>query len=305
MSLTEPTHITSKSRMRPVWMLALGAALGLVLAAFGLLRGSARSTGELPDGAIARVNDALLLASDYERLVAGLERDTRSVADAETRRHVLDRMIDEELLVQRGLELGLAVRDRRVRGDLSSAVIRSVVVEAEERDPSPAELSRFFADEVAFFTQPGRIRVQQIFFRVRTPDEDAAAAARAANALARLRAGEDFQAVRSVGDHVISQIPDVLLPETKLREYIGPAALRVATALDVGQPSEPVRSGAGYHVLLVIDRQAAKTPQFAEFEPRIRAEWRRRAGDEALRSYLDELRNRADLVVGAAAPSAP
>jgi hypothetical protein len=278
-------------------MLAFGAALGLLVAAFGLLRGAGGSTGTLPEGVIARVNDTPLLAADFERLVAGLESDTRSVADAATRQRVLGRMIDEELLVQRGLELGLAVRDRRVRGDLSSAVIRSVVIEAEERAPSPAELERFFADEVAFFTQPGRIRVEQIFFRVRTPDEDATAAARAADAFARLEAGEVFAAIRSLGDPVISQIPDALLPETKLREYIGPAALRAATQLDVGQPGEPIRSGVGYHILLVIERVPPTTPSFSAFETQIRAEWRRRAGDEALRNYLDELRSRADLVV--------
>ncbi len=286
-------------------MLALGAALGLLLAAFGLLRGSTRGNGRLPDGVIARVNDAPLLAADFERLVAGLESDTRSVANAATRQRVLDRMIDEELLVQRGLELGLAARDRRVRGDLSSAVIQSVVIEADERAPSPVELSRFFDDEVAFFTQPGRLRVQQIFFRVRSPDEDAAAASRAAKAFARLEAGEDFQAVRSDGDPVISQIPDVLLPETKLREYIGPAALQAATELDVGRPGKPVRSGVGYHILTLIEREAATTPSFTAFEPQIRAEYGRRAGDKALRNYLDELRIRADLVVLPTAASEP
>jgi len=286
-------------------MLAVGAALGLLVAAFGLLRGAGGSIGRLPAGVIARVNDTPLLSADFERLVAGLESDTRSVADAATRQRVLGRMIDEELLVQRGLELGLAVRDRRVRGDLSSAMIRSVVIEAEERTPTAAELARFFADEIAFFTQPGRIRVEQIFFRVRTPDEDATAAARAANAFARLEVGEVFQAVRSLGDPVISPIPDALLPETKLREYIGPAALRAATGLDVGRPGAPVRSGVGYHILRVIEREAARTPSFAEFEPQIRAEWRRRAGDDALRNYLDELRNRADLVLRPPATSEP
>jgi parvulin-like peptidyl-prolyl isomerase len=282
-------------------MLVLGAVLGLLLAASGLLRGTAVPSDKLPDGVVARVNDAPLLTADFERLVAGLESDTRSVADSDTRERVLDRMIDEELLVQRGLELGLAVRDRRVRGDLSSAVIRSVVIEAEQREPSPADLSRFFAKNVAFFTQPGRIHVQQIFFRVRTPDEDAVAASRAAKAFARLDAGEDFANVRTDGDPVISKIPDALLPETKLRDYIGPAALRAALELEVGAPSQPVRSGVGYHILLLVERESANVPSFAEIEPQVRAEWRRRAGDEALRNYLDELRNRADLVVRAVA----
>jgi len=300
--MTTQSH--RKSQLRPIGMLALGAAAGLVLAAFGLLRGS-RSAEGLPDGAIARVNAAPLWLADYERLVAGVESDTRSVAAEATRRRVLDRMIDEELLVQRGLELGLASSDRRVRSDLSSAVIRSVVVEAEQQVPSTAELEAFFESEIAFFTRPGRIRVQQIFFRVRSPDEDATAASRAADASARLAAGESFDSVRSAGDPAVSRIPDALLPVTKLRDYIGSAATSAAMKLAVGESSAPLRSDAGYRVLQVVEREEDVVPAFEALEPQIRAEWQRRAGDEALADYLMDLRKRADLVIDDAALGSP
>ena len=281
---------------RPVALLALGAAAGLVIATVGLLRG-AESPDALPDGVVARVNGTPISTADFERLVSGLESDTKSVADADTRLRVLNRMIDEELLVQRGLELGLAVRDRKVRGDLSSAVIRSVVVEADEREPTPDELRAFFEREQQFFVQPGRLHVDQIFFRVRSAAELDAAEQRARRAHAELERGADFAAVRdAAGDPVISPIPNTLLPATKLREYIGPTALAAALALEVGAWSEPVRSGVGYHILRAVEREPSRTPAFAAFEPQIRAEWRRRAGDEALRAYLDELRERAGVV---------
>ena len=88
-----------------------------------------------------------------------------------------------------------------------------------------------------------------------------------------------------------------MLPETKLREYVGPAVVQSAAKLDVGRTSEPVRSGIGYHILHLVAREPAKTPSIEEFAPQIRAEWHRRAGDTALRDYLDDLRSRADLVV--------
>jgi parvulin-like peptidyl-prolyl isomerase len=275
-------------------MLTLGAAAGLVLASTGLLRGG---VGEPAEGVVAQVNATPILAADFERLVAGLESDTRSVADAATRQRVLDRMIDEELLVQRGLELGLAARDRKVRGDLSSAVIRSVVVEADQREVDEDELRAFFEREIAFFTQPGRLRVDQILFRVRDASLQEAAKQRAQRARAALRDGRAFSAVRDeMGDPVISAIPDALLPATKLREYIGPTALAAALKLDVGEVSGPVRSGVGFHLLRAVEREPSRTPDFAAFEAQIRAEWRRRAGDEALRNYLDELRSRATVV---------
>ena len=95
----------------------------------------------------------------------------------------------------------------------------------------------------------------------------------------------------------ISEIPDALLPATKLREYIGPAALQAIIDLEVGVASEPVRSGIGYLILRATEREPVRVPEFETFEPQIHAEWRRRAGDDALRDYLDELRSRAVIVM--------
>jgi len=213
-------------------------------------------------------------------------------------------MIEEELLVQRGLELGLARYDRRVRSDLVSAVIAAVASDAEVQEPSEAELKEFYAEQSDFFTQPGRLRVRQIFFKApardRGTDRETAAAERAAEARERLERGEDLESVRrSLGDREILEVPDALLPAAKLREYLGPTAVRRALDLEVGAVSEPVRSGTGLHVLQLVAREPDRTPPYAELAPQVRAEWRRRAGDRALRSYLDEMRRRADVEVAA------
>lgn len=267
-----------------------------MLAASGLLRAVSGATAGLPDGVVARVNDSVILREDYERLIAGIDSETREPLDDEARQRVLDRMIEEELLVQRALELGLATSDRRIRGELVSAIIRSVVVEVESREPTRAELERFFEEQSAFFTRPGRLRVDQVFFRVRDASEDADAATRANAALESLRGGEAFESVvERAGDAVISPIPAVLLPPAKLREYLGPTAVAVASKLEAGGISEPVRSGVGYHILRVVEREASRTPPFAEIEDQVRVEWRRQRGDQALRDYLSELRDRADV----------
>ena len=299
---------------RPLLLLGLGAGLGLALATAGIL-GSAAESGALPDSAVARVNGVPVRADDYGRLVSGLESDLRRPASAEEQRRVLDRMIEEELLVQRGLELGLARYDRRVRGDLVSAVIAAVASDAEAQEPSEAELQAFYAEQSDFFTQPGRLWVRQIFFQVPTrardpetggkTDGETGAAERAAEARERLERGEDFESVRrSLGDREILEVPGALLPAAKLREYLGPTALRRALELEVGGVSEPIRSGTGLHVLLLVAREPDRTPPYEELAPQARAEWRRRAGDRALRAYLDELRRRADVevAVGAADP---
>jgi len=278
---------------KPLWWLAAGAASGVVLAAWGLLR-TDTSRAQLPAGAVASVNGSLIYAEDYARLVEGVESDRREPASPELRRRVLDRMIEEELLVQRAVELGLIESDRRVRADLTQAMIQSIVVETEDEKPEESELRKFYAEEADFFTQPGRVRAAQAFFRVRSPAEDASAAARAAEAHRRLTAGEPFEQVRAeLGDEEVSPLPDALLPPAKLREYVGPTALRAVMELAPGAISAPVRSGTGYHVFRLVEREEPRVPPFEEVAESVRAEWVRRAGDRALRNYLDDLRKNA------------
>ena len=156
---------------------------------------------------------------------------------------------------------------------------------------SRRDLTSFYAENAGFFTSPGRLRVHQIFFRLRSsergPGEQRAAAAHTA-----ILAGAAFEAVHEEhGDPEISPLPDVLLPPLKLREYIGPTALRAAMELETGAVSAPVRSGTGVHILELVDREPAHTPRFEEIEEQVRNEWRRRQGDRALRAYLDGLRD--------------
>jgi parvulin-like peptidyl-prolyl isomerase len=285
---------------RPLWLLLLGTLLGLGMSIYGLLQPGAAGQGGLPDGTIARVNATPILTEHYFRLLGALETDLKRPANEEERIRVLDRIIEEELLVQRGLEFGLARYDRRVRSDLVSAVIASVTAEAEERQPREGELREFFEKHRDFFTQPGRLRIRQIFVSGAKGDEGAA---RARRAFERLEAGEPFLQVRAeLGDLELAPVPDALLPPVKLREYLGPTALRSAMSLGLGQLGRPVRSGTGWHVIQLVEREVQRVPAFEEVEAQVRSEWTRRLGDQALRDYLDELRSRADVELAEALP---
>jgi len=266
------------------------------MAAYGILDSPALGRGEVPPDAVAVVNGEILRRDRYERLLAGFESDSRNPIDDEVRRHILDRMIEEELLVQRALDLGLAEVDRRVRADLTSSLIESIVSGAEEREPDRDELRAFYAEESAFFTQPGRYRVDQILFRIPYEGDGTDALTRAQAARAELEGGADFQGVAGrLGDEEISPLPNALLPAMKLREYIGPTALAAVMELKPGETSLPVRSGIGIHLLRLVESVSSTSPLFEDVEEQVRREYIRRTGDRALRTYLDQLRAESDV----------
>ena len=287
----------SNSRAATV-LLAVGAAIGVALAALGLVRSGRGDANGLPSSALARVNGEIIRVDDYRRVLSGLAQDKRNALDDAERQHVLDRLIDEELLVQRGLELGFARHDAKVRKDLTGAVIDSVIAEFADAQPSDREVETFYEQNRAFFAGPGRVRVRQIFCRVHVNPDAPEKLDRAQHAAQRLRQGEDFDAVRAaLGDPEMAPLPDAPLPLAKLVDYLGPTASRVAATLDAGQVSDPVRSSTGYHVLQVLERVPDSGPPLSEIKPQVEAEFRRRASEQALRAYLDELRSRADVRV--------
>lgn len=247
----------------------------------------------LPKDAAAVVGERKIRRVDYERVLAGVAGDMRSPIDEAMRRRVLDRMIDEELLVQRALEMGLAVIDRRVRGELTSGIIDSIVVETDGIEPSARDVERHYEDNIAFFTRPGRLRARTIYFSNRRDGQDGreSAAARADAARERLIAGESITAVEAaLGDRQISPVPDTMLPASKVRDYVGPSVLAALMPLTVGAWSEPVVTTSGVHLATPIDREAPVVPELGDVEDLVRQDLKRRRGDLALREYIDNLK---------------
>jgi hypothetical protein len=278
---------------RSAWLLFLGAATGLGLATFGLLE-DRPGPRELGSQTAAQVGERTIRRVDYERVLAGVEGDLRNPIDDSTRRRVLDRMVDEELLVQRALELGLASIDRRVRGELTAGLMDSIVGEADANGASSKEVERHYKENVDFFARPGRIHARTIYFSSRRDGREPSgdAASRAERAATRIRNGEDASEVEEqLGDRQVSPLPGGLLPPSKIRDYVGPIILQSLRELTVGQWSEPIESGGGVYLALVVARDAPIRPPFEDVEGLVRQDLKRRRGDEALRVYLDDLRD--------------
>jgi parvulin-like peptidyl-prolyl cis-trans isomerase-like protein len=288
--------VTPERRAR--WLLALGAATGLAIAIGSLVGG----TIDRPLGAdaVALVNDTPIRRDDYLRALGAVATDRRTPLDDADKRRILDRLIDEELLLQRGLALGLPERDHSVRAPLVAATID--LLARANREPTDAELRAFYDANREYFTDPGRVRVGQVFVRVEGRSETDART-RADDALRRLRAAEPLATVRAaLGDDETAPIPDTLLPIEKVREYVGQTAARAVADLDVGATSDVVRSSMGFHVLQVRERTDPEVPPYDAIVDRVRAEWRRRADDVALRSALDDLRRGAKVRITEALP---
>jgi hypothetical protein len=142
-----------KANRRALWLLTAGGVVGILLGIAAALSERGPTISVLPDGAIALVNGRPIREEDYARAVALVEGDKRTEITAEDRDHILDRLIEEELLIQRGIEIGLVDSDRSVRKAITQAMLASIVAESASAQPSEEELHTFYAENPSLFAR--------------------------------------------------------------------------------------------------------------------------------------------------------
>lgn len=114
---------------QPLVLLGLGAFTGLLCAVLVLLGESPRTVADA--AAVATVNGTRLEMAEYERALRLFTSEKRSVLTPADRALVLERMVEEELLLQHGIELGLVRNDPAVRAEVLRAVLGSLMADLE------------------------------------------------------------------------------------------------------------------------------------------------------------------------------
>ena len=285
----------------------LAAAIGgLVLAALAGIAPTADAPGQA--GALARVNDRHIDRVEYANALQALLSDKTKTPTEGDKKLVLDRLIEEELLVQRGLEIGLLESDITVRKAIANAVIEFALAQSARKTAGEQDLRAYYDANKKRFAPAAQLQVERIFVRRvdarNQPVADAETLRRRLDDIrAALRGGARFSDVaRRLGDPLPPRIPRISLPRAKMVDYLGPELTRAATRLQSGTISDAIASGAGWHFLYVVRNRPGRVPPFDDMRAQIEDAFQRDADDEALRDYLNWLRQNADIVLADDAP---
>jgi len=260
------------SRVDAALLLAVIAAISLALS--GVLDGAEA----LPDDAAATVNDTVIGREELDARVEALARQLEREPGAAERADMLDRVIQEELLLQQALALGLPRHDARVRSQLVQEVIRQAVAESARLPVGDEELRAFHAREAGFFRRAPSFRVRRVDCR----DEQAA----------RELQSQPADSLPGGCAPEPAAPPDAWLTAAKLADYLGADLAGAVTALAPGQSVLRPRDGA-VSVLTLLALQPARAPAFEEIRPQVDAEFRRRRDEAALAAYVARLREGA------------
>lgn len=282
---------------------------------------------------LARVNDQVISRSDYERADQQLQAELQhgGAGDAAARQKDLLRdLIDQQLLLSKGKELGITGETELIKQmdsirkqnhletmedlekaaqaqgvsfeDFKQTQRNSIVTQMVVRDEvgrklqlTPADAQRYYEAHRAEFDQPESVRLSEILIPTAEGDDAAkiAAAQKKADGIyAQLKGGADFAATAKA-----SSTGPTAAQGGDLGSFgRGKLAKELETttfALNAGQYTEPIRTKQGFVILKVTEHPRAGTASFQEVESQVEESAYMEKMQPALRQYLTKLREEA------------
>lgn len=264
------------------FLLLLGLFIGVVLAANSIVRESNLTDKDW----VAVIGDVQISKEKYYFQLEGLARDKRNAITRKDKDYVLERMIEEELLIIRAKELGLLENNQIVRGSIIQQMIKLIISENYLESVEEEKLKKFYKDNIGFFSSASRLRLQQIYFS----DSSGNSRQRSEEAFKDLKEGSTFEQISQHADQSVLSIPNTMMNLSKVREYIGPTLMNVAKSLEPGEFSPPTKVAGGYKIIFLFDKELSEPERFDSIKPKVLREYQRRQDDKSLRDYLEDLK---------------
>ena len=322
------------------WAAVVGTGLIVFWALLiGAVSANAQSNGpDRGNDEIARVNDVVITRREFQTVYRqavdrhaqeGLPVDEFHIAPL--RRKVIQRMVEEELLVQESRRIGIAISSEEIDRDVAAARARFATpagfqeelarqywdetgyrrhlkrqktidrLLAQQVDPSISvseeEIRRFYEANPQRFHSPEKIRVRRILIRKEVGDENlspADAYRKIVMIREKLDQGEDFAdlAAEYSQEPMRGQGGDLGYIE---RGQMPPSIESTVFSLAVGDISPVLTTGNDYLLIQVTDRRDATTISFEEARSDIQTTLLQIKKQSAVRAYIDTLRKRAEI----------
>jgi parvulin-like peptidyl-prolyl isomerase len=295
--------ISKPSVRRSMILLAGGALIGLAIAGYGLFTAKGTRSRAVPPEAIALVNQRQILRSDFmiqtqTQFVLPFAQTTR-----EQRHTVLEDMINEELMVQRGLEIDLPSYDPDVRNALVAGVELEVTADVLSQQPTPEEMRAYYQHHKDKYSTEGVMQLRDLLVKTDASHPPAAAHGAVLAAVAALRGGQTLDAVMKKFGLVDSgRFMDAGHVDTgdifqfALRAKFDDALYQATLPLHDGEVSDPVEESDGVHLIAMIKHRFPVAQTFEEASSQIWTDVKKEAQAKVRSANLAYLRSRADIM---------
>lgn len=285
-------------------LMAGGALIGLLIAGYGLFTAKGTRSRGVPPEAVALVNGRAILRSDFMAQAQAQFTLPFSQTSTAQRRKTLDDMVDEELMMQRGIEIDLPSYDPDVRNALVAGVELEVSADALAQQPTEQELRQYYQAHEDRYSSEGIMQLRDLVVLSDAGHPGDAARAVAGAAVAALRHGEGLEeVVRQYGLADSGRFMDAGHVDTgnifqfAVRAKLDDALYRAALALKDGEVSDPLEETDGVHLIAMVRHAFPVAQSFEDAQNRVFADFKKEAQDKVLQANLKYLHSRADIAL--------
>jgi peptidyl-prolyl cis-trans isomerase SurA len=288
--------------------------------------------GMVVEEIVARVNDQVISKSDYQRADQELATQAQQQGWSqqqlfEARHDLLRDLVDQQLLLSKGKELGITGETETVKrldeirkqnhldslddlqkaaesqgvsyedfkqhikdGIISSSVIRDEV--GRHLNLSQADVQKYYDAHKADFDQPEQVKLSEILVPTANPDDAAQVAAaqkKADDIAARLKSGADFAQLAKTESGGPTAAQGGELGEFR-RGQLAKVLEDQTFVLKPGEYTQPIRTKQGYVILKVTEHATGGVQPLKDVEPQVEDALYSQRMAPALRQYLTRLR---------------
>jgi peptidyl-prolyl cis-trans isomerase SurA len=329
------------------WIVAptLGAALLLTPAP-----SRAQTQGQIIEDIVARVNDRIITLSDYQKALDALPQEVQQDCQqqqppctpdqqqanlAEKKKNLLRDMIDQQLLIERGNDMGIDVETDLVKrlddvrkqdnfttmADFQKAVeqsglswedyksqmrnellTRKVITQevGDKVDIGNEEVRKYYDAHKSEFVKPEEVDLSEIFLKTegKTPEQIAAVKKLADELHTRIVNGEDFSALAKRFSEGPAKDQGGELGEYQ-RGQLAKQLEDAVFKLEKGAITDPIQTQTGFILLKVNAHYDAGLQPLDKVENEITNQLYAQKMEPALREYLQQLREESYIRVRA------
>jgi parvulin-like peptidyl-prolyl isomerase len=313
-------------------------ALSLLAVVAALAGGAGVARARVVEKVAAVVGDSVILASEVEEKAAPLLAEVsrlpdpgkRAARSAALRREVLERLIDDELILQQAADLKLSISSEQVdasieeikkqnnidddqlaqalkgqgmsmaayRADLKRQLLRFRVLNiavGSRVTISDDDVKAYYDRHMKTGGENVQVRASHIFIAIPEGADAAVVAdkhAQAERLLQRALGGEDFaKLARETSDDPATRAEGGDLGYFG-RDMLPKAIEEMVFAMQIGEIRGPVRADRGFHVIKLVDRKTKDAKPLDEVKDDIRMQLRQKEMERQTKTYLAELRKK-------------
>ena len=255
--------------------------------------------------AVALVNDVVISEDQFLKYASNLGADIQPEDDVEILELLLERMIEEELLVQRGIELDLHKKDIGVRKEMIKQVI-DFIIQVEKNQVNEEDIRDFYNENIGKYTPTEKIQFQSIYINslnkesvlLGTESDLKTLQPKLLKLYDELKTTDFLEIKSKFDENNFFEVPKKLINIKDCNLLFGKSICNQIASLNLDEVSQPIFFDNGYFIFKLVDRikQEIDEKYYNEIKEKIIFDYNNGLDDKKLKNYLKYLKDNSEII---------